>query len=119
MTVVDHRKEKLSKIISMEPDETLATHYDPLLRNRLGYGKQRALPSCYRFFATYGLFLTKDGSRLPGARVEIHHEILNLSVQENWLLPYIDELLNPKDKALDDLVKRMANSFRAGATRVS
>ena len=119
MKVVDHRKEKLSKIISMEQDETLAAHYEPLLRNRLGYGKKSALPSCYRFFATYGLFLTKDGSRLPGARVEIHHEILNLSVQENWLLPYIDELLNPKDKALDDLVTRLANSFRAGVTRVS
>jgi hypothetical protein len=119
MKLVDHRKEKLSKIISMEPDETLATHYDPLLRNRLGYGKQRALPSCYRFFATYGLFLTKDGSRLPGARVEIHHEILNLSVVENWGLSYIDEILDPKNRALDDLVKRMANSFRAGATRVS
>ena len=119
MEVVDHRREKLSKIISMEQDQTLAAHYDPLLRNRLGYGKTRALPSCYRFFATYGLFLTTDGGRLPGARVEIHHEILNLSVQENWLLPYIDELLNPKDKALDDLVTRLANSFRAGVTRVS
>ena len=119
MKVVDHRKEKLSKIISMEQDETLAAHYGPLLRNRLGCGKTRALPSCYRFFATYGLFLTKDGSRLPGARVEIHHEILNLSVQENWLLPYIEELLNSKDKALDDLVTRLANSFRAGASHVS
>jgi len=119
MKVINHRKEKLSKIIGMEQDQTLAAHYDPLLRNRLGYGKKRALPSCYRFFATYGLFLTKDGSQLPGARVEIHHEILNLSVQENWLLPYIEELLNPKDKALDDLVTRLANSFRAGATRVS
>lgn len=119
MKVIDHRKNSLNKIVSMEQDETLATHYDPLLRNRLGYGKKRAFPSCYRFFATYGLFLTKDGSPLPGARVEIHHEILNLSVKENWLLPYIDELLNPKDKALDDLVTRLANSFRVGVTRVS
>jgi hypothetical protein len=114
MEAIDHRKEKLSKILSMEQDKTLAAHYDPLLRNRLGCGQKRAFPSCYRFFATYGLFLTKDGSRLPGARVEIHHEILNLSVQENWLLPYIDEILDPKNRALDDLVKRMANSFRAG-----
>ena len=119
MKLVDHRKEKLSKTIGMEQDETLATHYDPLLRNRLGYGKKKAFPSCYRFFVTYGLFLTKDGSRLPGARVEIHHEILNLCVKENWLLPYIEELLNPKDKALDDLVTRLSNSFRAGVTRVS
>ena len=115
MEVVDHRKEKLSKIISMEPDETLAAHYDPLLRKRLGCGQKRAFPSCYRFFTTYGRFVAKDGSRILGARVEIHHEILNLSVHENWLLQYIDELLDPKNKALDDLVKRMANSFRSGS----
>tara|TARA_R100000951_G_scaffold88559_2_gene76614 strand:+ start:329 stop:679 length:351 start_codon:yes stop_codon:yes gene_type:complete len=113
MNVIDHRKSSLTQIVGMEPDETLAAHYGPRLRQRLGFGKERAFPSCYNFVATYGHFLVKDGSKLPGARVEIQHEILNLAINENWTLHYIHELLDPKDKALDDLVKRAANSFRA------
>jgi hypothetical protein len=119
MEVIDHRKEKLSKIVKLEKNLDMAAQYAPRLVKRLGVGSKHAFPSCYSFDATYGYFVAKDGSKLPGARVHIHHNLLDLSVVENWGLSYIDEILDPKSRALNDLVKRMANSFRAGATRVS
>lgn len=119
MEVIDHRKEKLSKIVNLEKNLDMAAQYAPRLVKRLGVGSKHAFPSCYSFHATYGYFVAKDGSKLPGARVHIHHNLLDSSVVENWGLSYIDEILDPKNRALDDLVKRMANSFRTGATRVS
>lgn len=119
MEVIDHRTEKLSKIVGLEKNLEMTAQYAPRLVKRFGVGSEHAFPSCYSFDATYGYFVAKDGSKLPGARVHIHHNLLDLSVVENWGLSYVDEILDPKNRALDDLVKRMANSFRAGATRVS
>ena len=115
--VIDHTKENLVNVVDLIEDKKLKEAFELRLKKRLGLVKdgvsekepEAVFPKTYSIGMQFGHFVGPKATA-PGCRVRVHNQLLNRSAYENWLVPYINEVLDD-NKVLADLVARMKRSF--------